>query len=162
MPTRCRTSCLVLLLLVSVLACGGPRQSRSARGFSGLPGNNAGAGIVLSGPDLREHRGSLLAFLYGRISGMVVDFRAQPCPSVELRGRKSIFGSNSPLVYVDGVRTANSCILEMLSTDDLSRVEVYPMGVTHRPGYDGSPNGLILVFVRDGSDGAPGTPVASS
>ena len=117
---------------------------------------------MLSGPDLREHRGSLLAFLYGRISGMVVDFRAQPCPSVELRGRKSIFGSNSPLVYVDGVRTANSCILEMLSTDDLSRVEVYPMGVTHRPGYDGSPNGLILVFVRDGSDGVPGNPVASS
>ena len=162
MLTPCRTSCLVLLLLVLVLACGGPRQSRSARGFSGLPGNNAGAGIVLSGPDLREHRGSLLALLYGRISGMVVDFRAQPCPSVELRGRKSIFGSNSPLVYVDGVRTANSCILEMLSTDDLSRVEVYPMGVTHRPGYDGTPNGLILVFVRDGSDGVPGNPVASS
>ena len=107
--------------------------------------------MVFSGPELNGHRGTLLAFLYTRISGMVVDYGSQPCPNVELRGRKSLSGSSSPLVYVDGTRTANSCILEMLSTWDISRVEVYPMGVSHRPGYQTHANGLILVFVQDGS-----------
>jgi hypothetical protein len=100
---------------------------------------------------LAEHGGTLLSFLHSRISGMEVDFRAQPCPRVQLRGRKSLVGSNDPIVYVDGNRTANSCILEMLHTSDLSRVEVYPMGVSNRPGYEAHPNGLILVFVLDGS-----------
>lgn len=35
--------------------------------------NNAGSGIVFSGPKLREYRGTLLAFRYALISGMVVD-----------------------------------------------------------------------------------------
>ena len=35
----------------------------------------------------------------------------------------------------------------MVSTWDISRVEVYPMGVSHRPGYEAHSNGLILVFV---------------
>ena len=94
---------------------------------------------------------TLLDFLYTRISGMVVDYGSRPCPSIQLRGRKSLFGSNSPVVYVDGVRTANSCVLDMLYTWDISRVEVYPMGVSNRPGYEAHPNGLILVFIHDGS-----------
>lgn len=151
MLTPSRTLFLTFLLLVPAFACGGPLQSRSATGFSGLPGNNAGSGIVFSGPDIREHGGTLLAFLYARISGMVVDYRSQPCPSIQLRGRKSLFGSSNPAVYVDGARAANSCVLNMLSTWDISRVEVYPMGVSHRPGYKAHPNGLILVFVHDGS-----------
>ena len=151
MLTPSRTLFLTFLLVVPAFACGGAQQSRSSTGFSGLPGNNAGSGIVLSGPALNEYRGTLLQFLYTRISGMVVDYGSPPCPSVQLRGRKSIMGSNSPVVYVDGARTANSCILEMLSTTDINRVEVYPMGITHRPGYESSANGLILVFMLDGS-----------
>jgi hypothetical protein len=38
----------------------------------------------------------------------------------------------------------------MLSTRDISRVEVFPMGVPNRPGYVAHPNGLILVFVHNG------------
>jgi hypothetical protein len=123
-------------------------------GVSALPGDNTTSGVVLSGPDLYEHGGTLLAFLYGRVSGMAVDYTSIPCPSVQLRGRKSFFGSSDPIVYVDGARTANSCVLEMLHTRDLTRVEVYPMGVSNRPGYEAHPNGLILVFVRN----RPGNP----
>jgi hypothetical protein len=82
---------------------------------------------------------------------MVVNYGSQPCPSVQLRGRKSLYGSSDPVVYVDGTRTVNSCVLEMLSTWDINRVEVYPMGVSNRPGYAANPNGLILVFMHDGS-----------
>lgn len=151
MRTQSRTLFLTFLLLVPASSCAGTQQSRSVAGVSPSPGNNAGSGRVFSGPDLREHGGTLLAFLYPRISGMVVDYDSQPCPSVQLRGRKSLFGSSDPLVYVDGVRTADTCVLDMLSTWNINRVEVYPMGVSHRPGYQAHPNGLILVFVHDGS-----------
>ena len=40
-----------------------------------------------------------------------------------------------------------------MSPDPVSRVEVYLSGVSHRPGYDTSRNGLILVFVLDGTEG---------
>ena len=147
-----RTLFLTFLLLAPTFACGGAaRQSRSATGSSRLPGNNAGSGIVFSGPDMQEHGGTLLAFLSPRISGMVVDFGSQPCPGIQMRGQKSLFGSSDPVVYVDGVRTANSCVLQMLSTRDIMSVEVYPMGLSHRPGYEAHPNGLILVFMNDGS-----------
>lgn len=151
MLTPFRTLCLTFLLLVPAFGCAGPRQSGSGTGFSGLPGNNPGSGIVFSGQEMRDHRGTLLEFLYPRISGMVVDYRSQPCPSIELRGRRSLFGSNDPVIYLDGARAANSCILNMLYTGDIRSVEVYMMGITHRPGYEASPNGLILVFALDGS-----------
>lgn len=145
---------LLALTAVAVTACGAPRQrSDVTAGQAPLPGNNTTGGLVLTGPDLYEHGGTLLAFLYGRVSGMVVDYSpGQPCPSVQIRGRKSLIGPSDPVVYVDGARTANSCVLEMLDTRDLTRVEVYPMGVTNRPGYESHPNGLILVFQRDGSE----------
>ena len=146
-----RTLFLTLLLLVPVLSCAVSRELPSGERTSPSLGNNAGSGMVFSGPEMREYRGTLLAFLYPRISGMVVNYGSSLCPSIKFRGQKSLFGSNDPVVYVDGVRTANSCILEMLSTSDISRVEVYPMGVSHRPGYEANPNGLILVFVLDGS-----------
>jgi len=88
-------------------------------------------------------------FLYTRVAGMVVE-NDGPCPELRMRGQRSLVGSNSPIVYVDGARTVNTCVLDMLHTTDLRRVEVYPMGVVNRPGYEANPNGLILVFLRDG------------
>jgi hypothetical protein len=141
-----------VLLAGAAAACGGGSYTRVAEDAARAPGNHGANGLVLSGPSLDEHGGTLLSFLFMRVSGMSVDRSTYPCPSVQLRGRKSLFGSNSPIVYVDGVRTANSCVLEMLHTRDLTRIEVYPMGVSLRPGYEAHPNGLILVFVKDGSE----------
>jgi hypothetical protein len=152
MGTRSRFLALALSAL-AVSACGSGPQSGSTATLSPIQGRNTASGIVLSGPALREHNGSLLNFLYMRVSGMSVD-RTGPCPDVRMRGQRSLFGSNSPIVYVDGARTANSCVLDMLHTTELSRVEVYPMGVSNRPGYEAHPNGLILVFMRNGPDGA--------
>lgn len=150
MGTRSR-SLLIALSAVTVSACGAGPHSASTAGIAPVQGRNSASGIILSGPALREHNGTLLTFLYSRVSGMVVE-RNGPCPDVQLRGRRSYVGSNSPIVYVDGTRTANSCALDMLYTADLSRVEVYPMGVPNKPGYEAHPNGLILVFLRNGPD----------
>ena len=115
-----------------------------------MPGDNATAGVVLSGPDLQQHDGTLLAFLTSRVAGLSVDEGGFPCPRMDLRGRKSLVGPSDPGIYVDGTRAANTCVLEMMTTRAVKRVEVYPMGVTSRPGYRNHPNGLILIFLDDG------------
>jgi hypothetical protein len=46
------------------------------------------------------------------------------------------------------VRGADTCILATLASADVRLVEVYPQGVTGRPGYVTSARGLILVFRR--------------
>lgn len=164
MSPRARTSLLALITVSAVSACAPAQKTRAAAGVSDLPGRNNTAGYVLSGPSLQDHGGTLLAFLFSRISGMQVDYSTIPCPSVQIRGRKSMFGSNDPVVYVDGARTANSCVLEQLLTRDLQRVEVYPMGVSNKPGYEAHPNGLILVFSLDRPRGdlAPQSEVVAS
>jgi hypothetical protein len=140
------------LIAGATIGCGAGQYTPVSDDATLPPGNHGANGIVLAGAALDDHGGTLLSFLFMRMSGMTVDRSTYPCPSIQLRGRKSLFGSNSPVIYVDGVRTANSCVLEMLNTRDLTRVEVYPMGVSLRPGYEAHPNGLILVFVKDGSE----------
>jgi hypothetical protein len=152
MGTRSRFL-LVALSAVTVSACGAGTHSPSAAGISPIQGRNSASGIVLQGPALREHNGTLLSFLASRVSSISVD-RSGPCPDLRMRGQRSMFGSNSPAVYIDGTRTASSCVLDMLLTSDLSRIEVYPMGVANKPGYKAHPNGLILVFLRNGPDAA--------
>lgn len=143
---------LLVLLTTTVAACGSAPASDSVSGVTPLTGGNSTSGLVLTGPDLYEHGGTLLRYLHARIPGLSVDYASPICPRVHIRGRKSLMGSSDPIVYVDGARTANSCVLEDLHTRDLSRVEVYPMGVSNRPGYEAHPNGLILVFYRDGTE----------
>jgi len=151
MLTSART-CLLAFLAVAAAACGSAPVGDTTAGRGALPANNSTSGMVLTGPDLYEYGGALLPYLYARIPGMTVDYSSPICPTVYMRGRKSLLGSNDPIVYVDGTRTANSCVLGDLQTRDLSRVEIYPMGVSNRPGYRAHPNGLILVFVRDGTE----------
>ena len=150
MGTRSRFL-LLALSAVTVSACGSAPQGSPGTGIAPVQGRNSATGIILSGPALREHNGTLLSFLASRVSSITVD-RSGPCPDLRMRGQRSIFGSNSPVVYIDGTRTASSCVLDMLLTSDLSRIEVYPMGLANKPGYKAHPNGLILVFLRNGPD----------
>ena len=69
------------------------------------------------------------------------------CPILQLRGRDSLAGSSDPDVYVDGTHTPDTCPLVTMLAADIGRIEVYPSGVTSRPGYPSSPHGLILIFV---------------
>ncbi len=70
------------------------------------------------------------------------------CPRISLRNFVTFQSVVNPHVYVDGTRTADTCVLESLRTQDVESVEVYPMGVTRRPGYAPHAHGLILVFMR--------------
>ncbi len=68
------------------------------------------------------------------------------CPLLELRGKDSLEGSNDPDVYVDGTRTSDTCPLVQIPAVQTGRIEVYPLGMTSRPGYPSSGHGLIIIF----------------
>jgi hypothetical protein len=79
------------------------------------------------------------------------------CPMLEMRGKDSMEGSNDPDVYVDGTRTTDTCPLVTIQAVSTERVEVYPLGMTSRPGYPSSGHGLILIFLARADGGTDTT-----
>jgi hypothetical protein len=140
---------LCVLLLAGCSTVSGGRAGASHPPDGG-PARGTSA-LVLSGEQVWGQTGTLLGVLSRRVAGLrVQQTGASSCPAIVLRGRTSIFGSSDPGVYVNGVRAQDTCILDLTNALDVERVEVYPMGTTQRPGYRANPNGLILVFLRDG------------
>lgn len=90
----------------------------------------------------------VLDVLRYRIPGMKVS-PTDDCPEVTLRGKSTLVTSSNPAIYLDGERAANTCILAMLSTFHLARVEVYPGGIPPA-GYLANPYGVILMFTLKG------------
>ncbi|HEU5207781.1 MAG TPA: hypothetical protein VFU06_00105 [Longimicrobiales bacterium] len=103
--------------------------------------------MVIDEHELEHAAGNVLNILPSHVAGMRIK-RTDSCPEILMRGTRSLMSSNDPVVYVDGTRSGNTCILETLVPSEIHRIEVYPMGVTQRPGYRNSPNGLILVFMK--------------
>lgn len=105
-------------------------------------------GVIVTGPALQDGPGSLLAAISGKVPNFRVQRHEGQCPEIFLRNHASFRSFVNPHVYVDGTRTTDTCILESLRGGDVDRVEVYPQGFTHRPGYGTHAHGLILVFMR--------------
>ena len=61
---------------------------------------NTGSAIVLEGEDFQGRGQTLLRLMAERLPAMSVNYGGA-CPSIQLRGKKSMFGSNDPLIYVD-------------------------------------------------------------
>jgi len=112
-------------------------------------GSGSTSAIVLNGNDLRAGE-SLLYALVGRMANLEVLRSNRYCPEIHLRGRQSILNAGGPAIYVDGTRAVNSCVLDEIAPAEVQRVEVYPMGA--HSGYASDRSGLILVFMRDGTE----------
>lgn len=134
----------LLLPTILLAACGvGPGSALRTDRASG----DAGA-TVISGPALLDGSGSIIESLRGKVPGLQIRSDAGPCPRITLRNDASYQTQVSPRVYVDGTQASDTCILESLRSRDVESVEVYPTGVTSRPGYGVHAHGLILVFMR--------------
>ena len=119
-----------------------------ANPYTASPGTTGAT--VLTSEDLGTASSSLLSALRSRVRGMQVqDSADSDCPSVTFRGANSIFGDNNALVYLDGVRTTNTCVLTTMTLPEVDHVEVYSAGNAPRPPYQSNPNGLILVFTKN-------------
>lgn len=141
---RAVSSWVATLLLASCATLGGGTEKGSEDGGVSF---ERGA-VVLSGPALEDGSGSLLGAISGKVPNFRIHHRGSGCPEITLRSYVSYVGLANPHVYVDGTRAIDTCVLESLRGLDVQRVEVYPQGVTRRPGYGTHAPGLILVFMR--------------
>ena len=117
------------------------RQNRSGVSFEG-------GGFIVSGPALQDGPGTIVAALTGKVPNFRLQRNSGNCPIITLRNAVSFQGVVNPHVYVDGIRATDTCVLISLRTSDVERVEVYPQGFPHRPGYGRHAHGLILVFMK--------------
>lgn len=139
---------LTALVILSAAGCLGTAPVDSHSNHDEHADNNLSRGSVLTTEQLRGENGSLLDAMTRKLLSFKAD-RRYSCPAISLRGNvNTIPGHSEPLIFVDGIMAVDTCILSHLSAADVSRVEVYPMGFTHRPGYATNPHGLILIFMR--------------
>jgi hypothetical protein len=146
MSPRRVASVVLLGVLVPITGCASVRRGDRTEAAEGVS-MEKGA-IILAGPALKDGPGTVLAAMSGKVPNFRVRRHTGQCPEITLRNQVSFQAVSNPHVYVDGTRTADTCILESLRTEDVERVEVYPQGFTTRPGYGTHAHGLILVFMR--------------
>lgn len=144
-----------VIALASVGCAGGTASNADAA--PGRPGarpadsaddeRDGRGGYVIERQELVYDDRNVLAAMVGRVPNMRVE-RTGRCPMISFRGRIVEDDASNPLVYIDGTRAMDTCLLDGLAAADLRRVEVYPTGRTSRPGYATSAHGLILLFSR--------------
>ncbi|TVR55421.1 MAG: SusC/RagA family TonB-linked outer membrane protein [Gemmatimonadales bacterium] len=108
--------------------------------------------------------------LQGRVAGASVNaVSAQPGTAslMNFRGISSVFGAQTPVIYVDGVRVDNSqstaagtggeqtSALAELLTADIERIEITKGGAASTLYGSDAATGVIQIFTRRGTPGAP-------
>lgn len=149
--SRPHPSPLSLPLLALALGCATSRPYDRSTEPGGQPLSTPTAGtVVLEGDALAIDPGRTVldAIRLAMPQVKVTGWTENHCPLVELRGKDSVWGNSDPDVYVDGTRTIDTCPLTTMSAMHAERIEVYPLGVTPRPGYPSRGHGLILIFLR--------------
>ena len=139
-----RLSLTVVLFTTAVLltACAST-PNRVDGGVSSRAG-----GTVISGAALQDGTGSVLDAMRGKVPSLKIQRYRGQCPKIALRNDATFQTVVEPHIYVDGARATDTCILESLRTHDVDRIEIYPTGVSGRPGYLSHAHGLILLFMR--------------
>src|SRR6266513_540698 len=152
--TMLRTRAFLRLLAPStlVLGCATSKPFDRTTEPGGRPISHTTAGsVILTGEDLSANPGWTVLDAIRRAMPQVKISTGRglnPCPLIELRGRDSVTGSSDPDVYVDGTRTVDTCPLVTLQAIEASRIEIYPLGVTSRPGYPSRGHGLPRLIRR--------------
>ena len=108
--------------------------------------------------------------IQGRVAGATVNATsAQPGTGslINFRGISSVFGAQTPIIYVDGVRVDNdqstaagtggeqSSALADLLTSDIDRIEITKGGAASTLYGSDAATGVIQIFTRKGTPGAP-------
>ncbi len=126
---------------------------------------------VISSSDIEEAPvSSIDQLLQGRVPGSSIRSQsAQPGQGalINFRGITSVFASQTPVIYIDGVRVDNNSgtslsfggestsALSELLTNDIERVEITKGGAASTLYGSDAANGVIQIFTRRGQEGAP-------
>jgi TonB-linked SusC/RagA family outer membrane protein len=108
--------------------------------------------------------------LQGKIAGATVNATSAQAGTsglVNFRGVTSVFGSQTPVIYVDGIRVDNSdqtssgtggeesSALADLLVSDIDRIEVTKGGAASTLYGSDAASGVIQIFTKKGTPGAP-------
>ncbi len=146
-------ACVLGLAATTVAGCAAGTALSGGAGAPPAASLGSASVLVLAAPQLALHQGgSVLDAMRASLPGVRISDTGAECPGIAMRGPDTLPGVTEPKVYVDGTATSNTCVLAELGATDVARVEIYPMGVTSRPGYAGNAHGLILVFTRAAGD----------
>jgi hypothetical protein len=154
LPARSFSALVGVSLLAVACATSQAFDRTTEPGGKPLPTSTAGR-LVLTGDALSGNGGwTILDAIKRAMPQMQVSDWTFPneCPNVQLRGHDSVVNNSNPDVYVDGTRTVDTCPLVTLPATGAQRVEIYPLGVTPRPGYPSQGHGLILIFMQRAGD----------
>lgn len=126
---------------------------------------------VISASEIEEAPvASVDQLLQGRVPGSSVRMQsAQPGQGalINFRGITSAFASQTPVIYVDGVRVDNNSgtsfsfggestsALSDLLTNDIERIEITKGGAASTLYGSDAANGVIQIFTRRGQEGSP-------
>ncbi|MGM0704776.1 MAG: SusC/RagA family TonB-linked outer membrane protein [Bacteroidota bacterium] len=126
---------------------------------------------VISASDIEEAPvSSIDQLLQGRVPGSSIRAQsAQPGQGalINFRGITSVFASQTPVIYIDGVRVDNNSgtslsfggestsALSDLLTNDIERVEITKGGAASTLYGSDAANGVIQIFTRQGQEGEP-------
>lgn len=108
--------------------------------------------------------------IQGQVAGATVNATSgQPGTSalINFRGVTSVFGSQTPVIYVDGIRVDNSTVtssgtggeessaIAELITSDIERIEITKGGAASTLYGSDAASGVIQIFTKRGTPGAP-------
>jgi TonB-dependent Receptor Plug Domain len=150
LPVRRVSSLVGLSALVLGCATSQAFDRTTEPGGKPLPASTASR-LVLTGDQLSANGGwTILDAIKRAMPQMQVSDWTQPnnCPVLALRGQDTVTGDNNPDIYVDGTHSVDTCPLVTLQAAEARSVEIYPQGVTPRPGYPSRGHGLILIFLQ--------------
>lgn len=139
---RWRTSFGCLVAFPLLYGCAHNLSGRDA----GRPEAQSRRMLVIEEAQLTRRPGTLLSVMQYAAGPMEIR-ETSGCPEITLRGKKRFHGAATPSIYINGMHATNTCVLNDFLAADVRRVEIYPSGVTSRPGYVNSADGLILVFL---------------
>jgi hypothetical protein len=127
----------LLCVVVALSACGSTGTAAE---------QHRGNATVLSGSQLLDHGPTVLDALSSGVVNLTIQRSEGRCPEIIIRGDRTVHGRRGPLVYLDGARLVDTCILGQLSTREIERIEVYLSGSAPDPRYGAGTSGLILIF----------------
>ena len=120
-------------------------------------------GLAIRSVDPEDEVGSAASDLLKDVPGVLI---SQPSGQVgsgikiRLRGVRSMFAGNEPLVYVDGVRTTSSSsalpwvsgesALDFIPSSQIERIEVFKGPAAAARFGTGAMPGVILIFTKKG------------
>ncbi len=106
--------------------------------------------------------------LQGKVSGATVNATSAQAGTsglINFRGVSSVFGSQTPVIYIDGVRVDNSAVtssgtggeessaLADLLTSDIERIEITKGGAASTLYGSDAASGVIQIFTKKGTPG---------